>query len=551
MNKRVIKDTIHGYIYIEDDFSVLVDSAEFNRLKQVDQGSFRVLYPAARHDRYIHSLGTYHLAQCFSEYLINNIEEDIEDFSSDSINDLLMIQHTFHLASLMHDIGHAPFSHTSELFFADYKTMNYSKKLRPLKKELIDVVENNCYINPNILKEFKEDIESCECNPHELMSAIIMIKTVKKYLDEDSLEKYDLPLAVRMIIGCPFDYEGKPKNKLDELGLKNCFIRLLNSSIIDVDKLDYLTRDLLMSGFEGVNIDIQRLSMSVSAIRDKNGHLYPAYRKRALSVIDNVFRAKSQQILWFFNHPVVVYDSNLIRCCIAYLDGVKENYIDEIFTSQALSEEGIIYGEKQYCLLSDLDILKDIKSEIPTSRLSRQFFNLESRYAAIWCSYYEFIHFFNGTTKREKEVKNKRVGKKVYKYLKPLLDYLDKNYIFFVNQDLLNQVKDSGHEDVLMILESLKEIFDSGKEEFEFVLLKAKHQSNVRIDKEKIKIIFKNYGIENLSPYLNYSEINFNENNDTQHDYFYIYTKEGWGKNFYKLFRKKLVKLSGYRQSNL
>ena len=192
-----------------------------------------------------------------------------------------------------------------------------------------------------------------------------------------------------------------------------------------------------MSGFDGVNIDIQRLSMSVSAIRNKKGRLYPAYRKPALSVIDNVFRAKSQQILWFFNHPVVVYDSNLIRYCIAYLDQVKENYIESLFNSQALSEEGIIYSEKKYSLLSDLDILKDIKSEIPNSKLSRQLFNLESRYLAIWCSYYEFIHFFNGTTARGKPAKEKIIGERVYEYLKPLLDYLDKNYIFFVNNDLL------------------------------------------------------------------------------------------------------------------
>lgn len=241
MKERVIKDTIHGYIHIEDDFSVLVDSAEFNRLKQVDQGSFRVLYPAARHDRYIHSLGTYHLAQCFSGYLINNIAEDVKDFSWDSIEDLSIIKDTFHLASLMHDIGHAPFSHTSELFFADYKKKKYLKKLIPLKKELIKVVEDNCYMNNRLLKELQEDINSCECNPHELMSAIIMIKTVAKYLNEETLKKYDLPLAVRMIIGCPFEYDEESENNFDDLGLRNCFIRLLNSSIIDVDKLDYLT----------------------------------------------------------------------------------------------------------------------------------------------------------------------------------------------------------------------------------------------------------------------------------------------------------------------
>ena len=40
---------VHGYIEIQKPFCKIIDSPEFQRLKWIEQGSFRVLYPAARH----------------------------------------------------------------------------------------------------------------------------------------------------------------------------------------------------------------------------------------------------------------------------------------------------------------------------------------------------------------------------------------------------------------------------------------------------------------------------------------------------------------------
>ena len=54
-------------------FVKAIDSVEFQRLKWIEQGSFRVLYPGARHDRFIHSLGTFFLAKKASENFFDNI----------------------------------------------------------------------------------------------------------------------------------------------------------------------------------------------------------------------------------------------------------------------------------------------------------------------------------------------------------------------------------------------------------------------------------------------------------------------------------------------
>lgn len=48
--KKIIKDAVHGYIEIDELFVSIIDTIEFQRLKWIEQGSFRVLYPSARHD---------------------------------------------------------------------------------------------------------------------------------------------------------------------------------------------------------------------------------------------------------------------------------------------------------------------------------------------------------------------------------------------------------------------------------------------------------------------------------------------------------------------
>lgn len=115
MEYKWIKDTVHGYIKIEKEFLQIVNAPEFQRLKWIEQGSFRVLYPSARHDRFIHSLGVFGLArECFGT-LIENVTEDLGMKLDENLVEKW--KYTFLYAALLHDIGHAPFSHTFEPFF--------------------------------------------------------------------------------------------------------------------------------------------------------------------------------------------------------------------------------------------------------------------------------------------------------------------------------------------------------------------------------------------------------------------------------------------------
>ena len=50
----------YGYINIEDKYIPIIDSAEFQRLRNIRQTGYASLYPSALHNRFVHSLGVFH-----------------------------------------------------------------------------------------------------------------------------------------------------------------------------------------------------------------------------------------------------------------------------------------------------------------------------------------------------------------------------------------------------------------------------------------------------------------------------------------------------------
>ena len=63
---KAIRDPVWGYIYIPESLLALIDTLEFQRLRNISQlGFVHLVYPGARHSRVEHSLGVFHLAKQF------------------------------------------------------------------------------------------------------------------------------------------------------------------------------------------------------------------------------------------------------------------------------------------------------------------------------------------------------------------------------------------------------------------------------------------------------------------------------------------------------
>lgn len=98
-----IADPIHKFIRFTDLEKKIIDSVVFQRLRRIKQlAGAHLVYPAAQHSRFEHSLGTMHVAGLAGEHLFS-----MGAIEKESIQEL-------RVASLLHDIGHGPFSHLFE-----------------------------------------------------------------------------------------------------------------------------------------------------------------------------------------------------------------------------------------------------------------------------------------------------------------------------------------------------------------------------------------------------------------------------------------------------
>lgn len=105
MERKIIQDPIHGNITTEDWIIDIIDTPCFQRLRRIKQIGFgNLVYPGANHTRFEHSIGTMHIAQLLTQKM------DISDKIKDEIIS----------AALIHDMGHPPFSHSSERLVNKY-----------------------------------------------------------------------------------------------------------------------------------------------------------------------------------------------------------------------------------------------------------------------------------------------------------------------------------------------------------------------------------------------------------------------------------------------
>ena len=95
-----VRDPLYGYIELSDSERTVLDQPQVQRLRRVRQLGFSsLIYPGATHTRFEHSLGVMHLAGQFAKSL------DMDDSYVAEVR----------MAGLLHDTGHGPFSHASEL----------------------------------------------------------------------------------------------------------------------------------------------------------------------------------------------------------------------------------------------------------------------------------------------------------------------------------------------------------------------------------------------------------------------------------------------------
>ena len=182
---------------LTDRVRALVDCSEFRRLATVSQlGLVSLVYPAAIHTRFEHSLGVYRLALLF----LRQLSRDPRFTATITVDDAQV----FLVAALLHDLGHWPFCH-------------------PI-----------------------EDLQLSSVPQHELFAnSFILEGEIADTLREDwGIQPRDVVALI----------SGKPRDTRQRI------LKSLLSGPIDIDKMDYLARDSLHAGVPyGRNFDQNRL----------------------------------------------------------------------------------------------------------------------------------------------------------------------------------------------------------------------------------------------------------------------------------------------------
>jgi len=193
---KEFSDPLYGFVRVGDLGLKLVDSFPFHRLRYVKQlGLAYLVFPSAQHTRFEHSLGVYHITQRICESLKVKNPEKVA------------------LAGLLHDLGHPPFSHTTEV-------------LLPKEKSHEDFTER-------VIKETE------------------VYEILKEKFPEEEVES-----LIRITLGKPKDEEE----------------RLLSEIItgeFGSDRMDYLRRDAYFCGVSYGFFDYDRLISTLKIWEEK------------------------------------------------------------------------------------------------------------------------------------------------------------------------------------------------------------------------------------------------------------------------------------------
>lgn len=293
-----IRDPVHGSIYFSDPEVAVLDTAEYQRLRAIKQLGFAEFsFPGATHNRYLHSVGVSHLAGlCFDSIF------RIYPFSKPFVKTRL--RQAVRLASLLHDVGHGPLSHTTE-------------QVMPMLHEL----EVKIYQEQNVPDQNRR------ANHEDYTIKYVTDSQIATTISQNfpDISPVHIACLIDRTLKCPDDFF--VDNGVDFRPI----LSQLVSSELDADRMDYLERDSYFCGTNYGKIDAHWLVQNLTFNRIEN-QMFMALNRRALYSFDDFLISRHHMHLMVYcHHKSIIYEEMLNRYlmspdCTFLLPGDIQDY---------------------------------------------------------------------------------------------------------------------------------------------------------------------------------------------------------------------------------
>lgn len=268
-----IRDPIQGAVEITADERAVIDAPHFQRLRGIRQLGFADLaFPGATHTRYAHSVGAMAVATRVFDVVFRDVALPAAERAR--------FRQALRLAVLLHDVGHPPFSHCSEVALPPVGDLDLPAWLAPGT--------------------------SRRASHEDLGLAVILRSGLTGVLDERFAPAGLGPEDVAALVsgrtppgGSPFQAGGVDYGPL---------LRQMVSSELDADRMDYLFRDSFFTGVNYGKFDldwiVQNLGLTV-----RDGEAYLALDARAILAFEDFLLSRWHMFMSvYFHHTPVAYE---------------------------------------------------------------------------------------------------------------------------------------------------------------------------------------------------------------------------------------------------
>lgn len=257
---KIIRDSVHGSIRVDEEFLPLAEAPELQRLHSIHQlGLAYLVYPGANHTRFEHSLGTFSVARRVCGSLGLDQEEARQVMA----------------AALLHDVGHLPYSHTFEMVLHERFGIDHAEISRRLIRGEDTVLTEE---EKGVLGRYvsvPEAIERMGLGPKEVAGLLDGAAAQRR---PRGLDRHDGQVHFNA----------------------RRYLSQVVSGTVDADQLDYLVRDAHYTGVAYGVIDLDRL---VETFEVFNGDL--VIERGGLSAVEGMLVARSLMFTSVYFHKTV------------------------------------------------------------------------------------------------------------------------------------------------------------------------------------------------------------------------------------------------------